>query len=828
MGFRPNIWRPVARIRHPVTTLVLASLAMGCGHIDGRDGEAQYNGAVAPLLRQSTSVEPEERAAALAALDNLGRSALPGLVEALRGPLARDAVCELARIGEPAIPALVESLGTEDAQASWFILEGLRRIGAPAVPSLREALRTRDRSTRVGAACVLGFIGKPAAEAAGDLVRALQDVDPEVRSSAALALSRIGQPVGAGILAALDDKDATVRVSAASVLAFGGERKRAIPVLVAALGNGNTRVQRQAATCLMEVGLPATSKLVESLAQGSPQTREWAARILGRLGTEAPEAAPNLLRALEDDNAKVRLAAAIALCRLGHRTERVVSPLVLALGAEATVNEENGGLDAAYELSRIGPLSVRGLTSQLEHAGKQARDYASLALARIGSPAVVELGMLLESGKTAELRRAAARTLAMMAADASGAVPLLCRSLGDEDVEVRLCAAQSLGNIGPGATAAVRRLALRAADVHEDVRVRRAAILGLAGIGHAGPLETRVLLEALKDGNPDIRSSAALGLGRIFRENAEEALPGLLKALKDTSPWIRASAAQALGYTGDGSERVRSALVEVLGDENTDVRQRASSALDQIQRAERKARARQLLMSALGEDEAVWGPPDLWRDSGFLLDVGQDELPYLLQALRYRNPEVRRLVVECLGRIGSAATLRELIQAINDPDLNVQSAAIYALGNMGPAAALATLDLVQAMRQGLPPQRQAACWALGRVTSEWNVAVGPLIRVLNRDSDAAVRASAAQGLQELAGPRREVVNAIERALGARAIVDWKGDHVCYSDWARIKDLRMIRDETLASERRYRGILTQALSRVKCSTEIGFAFVRVDE
>jgi len=811
---------PLAQKQGQLTAIVLACVVVGCGPKHAGEAVPRCEHEIGALLRQSTSTEPGENAAALAALDSLGLSALPELAEALRGPYSRDAACELARLGEPAASALLQGLGTTDAQTFFFVAWGLRRIGPPAIPLLREALRSGEKPTRAGAACVLGFIGEAAGAAEADLLLALEDVDPEVRSRAAEALGEIGRPLNRRLLGALGDKDVMVRVRAASAVAERGEKERAVAVLIAALADGDREVQHQAVNRLVDLGSPAARKLADALGSGGAQTRLWAARILGRLGSAASGELASLLRALEDENADVREAAAFALCRLDLRTDKIVPPLVQALGRKAPTGDESSGLNAAYALSKLGPPAVHALASELERGKTPSRDYASLALARIGSPAVNELVLLLDSQKPVETRRAAARTLATMGADANGAVPSLCSSLSDKDTEVRIYAARSLGYIGPGARAGTFGLASMAADTREDVRVRRSAALAIAGVGHAGRLETRLLLKVLADEHPDIRNAAALAIGRLLRGSSEEALAPPLAGLRNESPRMRASAAQALGHSGSGFERVELALTGALTDEDQDVQRSARQALDRIHQAKKQAKARESLMHALGDD-SPWSLPPGWQHAGFLEDVGPDEVPLLVQALRYRNPEIREMVVRCLGQIGSVTAIRELAEATADPDLNVRDQAVCALGGMGPSAAVAALDLVQALRGPSPVTRRTAAWALGNVTREWeNVAVGPLIRALECDSHGAVRASAAQALQELPQPPPEAVKAVERALGRRPLVDWWFDQgFSWWDSTRPKDPRLMRDEILASERGYQAVVGRAIERMSSTVSV---------
>lgn len=72
----------------------------------------------------------------------------------------------------------------------------------------------------------------------------------------------------------------------------------------------------EAARMIVEAGAEATPALVEFLREGPHVARWQAARLLGEIAD--PKAAPDLVRALEDEEDDVRWLAAEALVRLGR------------------------------------------------------------------------------------------------------------------------------------------------------------------------------------------------------------------------------------------------------------------------------------------------------------------------------------------------------------------------------------------------------------------------------------------------------------------------------------------------------------------------------
>lgn len=96
------------------------------------------------------------------------------------------------------IAALIETLGNEDVLRRQIARERLTEIGRPAVPPLIEALEAPSEVVRWEAAKALQEIADPSAAAA--LVTALDDEDAGVRWVAAEALIAIGRE---GVVAVL-------------------------------------------------------------------------------------------------------------------------------------------------------------------------------------------------------------------------------------------------------------------------------------------------------------------------------------------------------------------------------------------------------------------------------------------------------------------------------------------------------------------------------------------------------------------------------------------------------------------------------------------------
>lgn len=133
----------------------------------------------------------------------------------------------------------------------------------------------------------------------------------------------------------------------------------------------------------------------------------------------------------------------------------------------------------------------------------------------------------------------------------------------------------------------------------------------------------------------------------------------------------------------------------------------------------------------------------------------------LAAALADRDPRVRRRGCE----VAVGAETVDLSSLLSDPDPGVVEAAVWALGERGPAAASAVPELCRvATSHDDPVCREAAVAALGAVGDPSAL---PAVLAVTRDTPA-VRRRAVVALAAFSGP--EVEAALRRALEDR---DWQ-------------------------------------------------------
>lgn len=234
----------------------------------------------------------------------------------------------------------------------------------------------------------------------------------------------------------------------------------------------------------------------------------------------------------------------------------------------------------------------------------------------------------------------------------------LIRDLEAKEAEVRMNAAIDLGKLKDPRVVPPLIAALRDRDRYVPVRAEESLVA-------LGPVAFDTLAGALRNRGEASRPAVARIIGKIMDVRgidplaealadsdpalAKEARDALLKilpaALKDTRLDVRLKAARLLQDVPDPV--AVEPLIGALRDRDTNVRQRAGTALGKI---------------------------------------GQPAGKSLVRLLQDPDPEMRRAAAEQLGKIRHPEALEPLLTALRDPDPNVQWWVAWALGEMGEAA----------------------------------------------------------------------------------------------------------------------------------------------
>lgn len=271
----------------------------------------------------------------------------------------------LGPMAEPAVPALLRTLHDGELEIAMDAASALAQIGKVSVPGFVSALASTAVNTRRAAAYGLGQIGPAAEPAIPFLIVTLEDVDPQVRASSAYSLATIGTPSIAALSNIIDHADAPAREAAVQEFLRLNRSMRGMvrPLIkmahsdlvasrcqaIEALGAiratddatfhlfieslrdpaAEVRVSALKALTLVSWRLPdAATDVSRCLVDASADVREWAARLLGRMGPVAHAALPQLKQCLADSEAVVRAAAQEAIGRIstGAEIKAVAAP----------------------------------------------------------------------------------------------------------------------------------------------------------------------------------------------------------------------------------------------------------------------------------------------------------------------------------------------------------------------------------------------------------------------------------------------------------------------------------------------------------------------
>jgi len=313
-----------------------------------------------PLVRQNVAW----------ALGQLGKSASPGAVTALRNLLGddealvrRDTATALGEIGLPAATPAVNALigmvdnevGRGDQADQVVIKTGLEKLielvspdNKSAAPRLVRLTRHDDPETALYASLALAKMGGEEARQALDaLRRALKSPDAKVQELAAAALAQLGQ-----------------------------EAAPAVRELADALRSAEPNVRRNAAVALMHIGKLAVSAipaLIQALDPGKEpvgDVRLYAAEAFHTIGYPAnEEAIPAILRALQNDtDPRVRHRCVWALFNVQDLKKYGADKVLLAVLDETDEKGQVIRYDAARVLAlRLGESAPFKVATTLKH-----------------------------------------------------------------------------------------------------------------------------------------------------------------------------------------------------------------------------------------------------------------------------------------------------------------------------------------------------------------------------------------------------------------------------------------------------------------------------
>lgn len=623
-------------------------------------------------------------------------------------PAAMD--CLLSMEFAAIYPVLESAVRNDDnADLRNSAMEVLVQFGKLSVPRLVKLLRDTNEEIRNFAAVMLGDIGNR--EAVGALIQALGDKDVNVSHGAAEALGKIGDR--AALLPLIELLKGDFWLQYAAITAIGAMRDyRAVPHLLNLLENellagpviqtlgeiGDPRalyplcnilshaddtLAGQVAIALVAIygNVNETLKYKNSLTEFSQP---------GQLKNLINSTGIDRLHALLDKNGETATAEA-AITLLGWVGDCSSLPYFFTI-----LDNEQYMATVENAILSLGKAAAGSLIAALDHENDTVRIVAIRALRWLGESDADRFltGLLASSNEAVQIE--VLETLKN--APGEELLPALYRFMLHGNHEISSRAAEALGNFP---LSSIKQFLDSLVYSSEAIKRTAAATL-LCYLQNGGGVDLLGILAS--DTNPEVRAEA---LNAVGQQQVKAALPLLQQALSDREAIVREAAVMALAEFGEPhfTEDLL-ALLEV-GDEQLDYA--VIKALGMMAAKE----AGPALMAYLQEDKV---PRNLeYAIIETLGKIAFTRASTIISSryLQHTDPDIRRLAVETLGKLGDQHSLSGVESAAQDPHWSVRVAALHVLGKVGGVQELPLL--LAAMEDKDYLVRKNAILALGNV-----------------------------------------------------------------------------------------------------------------
>ena len=452
--------------------------------------------------------------------------------------------------------------------------------------------------------------------------------------------------------------------------------------LIKLLNDNEARVRRRAALAIGRVGLAdGVEPLIRLLSDTEIEVRQMAAFGLGLIGDRS--ARPALLAALKDPQPVLQGRAAEALGQIGDRTDGD------AIGAMVQAHIKAGALmgvapdDLTYPLSEPVEAVRLGL-----YALARLNAYDALAAAVLvnGQPVSTWWPVAYALQRVADPR----------------AAPALSALINTPGRFTASFAVKGLGSSKATQAAPVLRQIVEQRRLAQPIVIQ--AVRSLATVRDTAAVPVLIKIVADVKSDPTLRIEAMNALGALV---TAEHLELLLDLLSNSVPGIRSAALLALARVDP--DTFLTALASLDADREWSVRVAVATALGTLPSAQ--------------------------------------SLPRLTQMLQDPDQKVIPAVLGALASSKATGVERILLDRLNSPDLSVRAAAANALADLKIAAA--AQPLADAYRRAASEDsytaRAAALGALARLDP---AAARPVLAEALKDRDWAVRVRALALLKE--------------------------------------------------------------------------------
>ena len=541
----------------------------------------------------------------------------------------------------------------------------------------------------------------------------------------------------------LREKDGQVRLAIlATVTEMGPAASEAVEALAESMRtdhggreNEETHQDYRAALALAAIGPPAVAALRGLLDAEATNDRAEAAMALGRIGPAAAGAAGDLVRRLEDDQARVRQEASQALGRIG---EAALDELLQA-SDHSNPAVRAAVIDALGEIPIADVRRFKAIETAMSDNRPEVRAAAIRAVDSLELTSQVWQSIMLENLRhdDDDVRLAVINAVLRHRDRLNSMEAELSELLHDESDGVADHAAFLLHRLGPESIAT-----LLAAVDRETGRVES---IGRA-ISLMGPPAVAPLMAAIRSEKPRVRQVAALALGKI-RPVSPDTVAALGQGLDDPDPETQEAFLESIGSLATAGRAATTSVRTKLNDSSPSVRAKAVAVLFQV-----ASRDQELVgqLSAMIDD----ADPVVQRQAIDTLravgPLGRQALPAVIAQLANESMEVRLSAAEFIGSHGSAAgdAVDAFVAMLHDENRVWRLTVIATLGQLGSASRPAFTELSALMDDPDQDIRSASVDAVGNLGLESESLLPYLARVLH-DQDQEVRSGALRIIRRL-------------------------------------------------------------------------------
>jgi len=320
------------------------------------------------------------------------------------------------------------------------------------------------------------------------------------------------------------------------------------------------------------------AQLDKALLDEDADIRAAAAERYWSLGAKAKDSVPTLIAALKDSDPKVRAAVAGSFDSIGPDAEDAIPALVGAMYADKNDLVRSR---AAFSLAKLGDAAIPSLVKALQDKDPEVRRQAAWAICNHVPRLRELLPVLMNAAKDedADVRASVLSTMEIVDSENPEVFKALLSCLNDPAAVVRRSCAYCFWRMGARAAQATEPLVKLLED--KDPGTRREAMNALIKIGSLTSKHVPQLTKLLTDETWEVRSSAAEALGKIGA-GAKPAIGALRGTLRDPHLQVRLYSAQALGRIGPEAKAAIPDLIKALKDDDDGVRTHAAQALGEF------------------------------------------------------------------------------------------------------------------------------------------------------------------------------------------------------------------------------------------------------